>query len=558
MQNVNFGLALQYDTGAHPSLAAGPGGLLVEVHSSGNMQTLWYHVGTPKDATVEWSGGREYDSGQYPAVAANNKGQLVEVHKSQTFDKLWYHVGTLNHEEKRIAWSQSCQYDSGTKPHVALNDHGVVVEVHESGDLRTLWYHVGTLSENKIKFGGSVKYDNGLSPRVALNTSGVVVEVHRSEGYNTLWCRVGQVNSTKIDWGSSVQFASGKIASVALGEDGTVLVVFSDGGKLYSRVGGINGKTVQWLAEKSYFDDGDLPAVTCRDGFVAQVHTSETDKMRLFYSTSFFADRARWMQDHASLLQKRSLRDIILPASHDSAMYQHGTFQTLGKTQDLSIYEQLSYGIRYFDLRPGWDGDDFFIYHGPIKGPKLSTVLDDTRRYMQEGYKELILLKFSHYNDFTAARYSKMADCLIDKLRQWLFTPATSTKRLSDRPLSDFTANGGRILVLCDAAYPADDIRPGIWIYKDGYSGEDSNRNILSVYDKYSNTTDYEKMKKDQLDQYAKFSSNGNPKYDLFLLSWTLTPPTAVWLSARTANRLLGTEMASLTMPNRQGAYPNL
>jgi len=45
------------------------------------------------------------------------------------------------------------------------------------------------------------------------------------------------------------------------------------------------------------------------------------------------------------------LKQLALPASHDSGMYLGG-LATLGKTQDLSIYGQLADGIRYFDLRP--------------------------------------------------------------------------------------------------------------------------------------------------------------------------------------------------------------
>ena len=42
------------------------------------------------------------------------------------------------------------------------------------------------------------------------------------------------------------------------------------------------------------------------------------------------------------------VRDIIMPGSHDAATYECMFFDD---TQDLSIYEQLGIGVRYFDLR---------------------------------------------------------------------------------------------------------------------------------------------------------------------------------------------------------------
>jgi hypothetical protein len=126
-------------------------------------------------------------------------------------------------------------------------------------------------------------------------------------------------------------------------------------------------------------------------------------------SASSGLDSARWMQTHLEAFGKRPLRQLVLPASHDSGMYESGFPQSLGQTQDSTIYGQLAFGIRYFDIRPQWHDGGLYVHHGPIRGPKLDTVLQDVRRFLHEGHRELILLKFSHYDGFHNQAYQTMA-----------------------------------------------------------------------------------------------------------------------------------------------------
>jgi hypothetical protein len=66
-------------------------------------------------------------------------------------------------------------------------------------------------------------------------------------------------------------------------------------------------------------------------------------------------------------------------------------------------------------------------------------------------------------------------------------------------------------------------------------------------------------------DQFAKFKNyNGKCEKrpdvpcDLFLLSWTLTPPTDVPQFAKIANAHLADDLAKLEIPNRFGFRVNL
>jgi hypothetical protein len=68
-------------------------------------------------------------------------------------------------------------------------------------------------------------------------------------------------------------------------------------------------------------------------------------------------------------------------------------------------------------------------------------------------------------------------------------------------------------------------------------------------------------MSGDQLKKLTDFDGKCRNKpqvpCDLFLLSWTLTAPTGVWIFAQAANEKLGEAMAYVKR-NRHGRIPNI
>jgi hypothetical protein len=282
----------------------------------------------------------------------------------------------------------------------------------------------------------------------------------------------------------------------------------------------------------------------------------------LWFSSSLLADRASWMTDRLAVLGDRPLSALVLPASHDSAMYTEG-ISLLGQTQKLSLYGQLNNGIRWFDLRPRWTGSKFVVSHGIIDGPDLSDVLTDIARFADEGRRELILIKLSHFDNIDNTVYEKLTKQITDAIGTWLVTEVPAGKRLADVTLAEYTAEKKKpaIIVVVDGNYAIDKPKKGLWVYRDWQSGDPA-RGDLRVYDVYSDKIHFDEM---AIDQGAKFANyNGMCKNaptvpcDLFLLSWTLTPVTAVWLVSQPANRALGDAMASLTARNKYGKIVNL
>ncbi|WP_266159714.1 hypothetical protein [Dyella silvatica] len=562
MKDVFFGLGLQYDEGVQSKIALNAACIAVEVHKSEHFDTLYYRIGQCERLSVQWQPSQKYDSGITPAVALNTEGLLVEVHKSEHFDHLYSRIGSIKGDA--IEWGSSSKYDGGITPQVALNDRGDVVEVHQSGWNTGLWCRVGRLEHQTLRWSASQNYDTGRKPAVAMQRDGTVVAVHQSAADDgKLLYRVGRINGTRIDWGYPTHYDNGINPGVALTDDGFVIAVHQSDSTLgratQQRCGRIHGSSIDWVGPSRHYDDGAAPAVATNGSIAIQTRQSENADT-LWYSAALVTDRASWMQDRLDQLGARTLRTLILPAAHDAAMYTSGGWETLGKTQDLSLFEQLANGIRYFDLRPGWDGSSFYLYNGPIKGPPMAMVLEDIRHFMSRGHRELVLLKLSHFHGLNAELYRKMIQQIKTAIGSWLFTALPTGKRLADLTLRDYTASSGRVLVLCDEQYPLNQPEPGIWVYRDSQAN-DVARGDLRVFDQYSNSMSYTTMKVDQLKKLEHYNgkclSAPSLPCDLFLLSWTLTPPTGVWLVSKEANRNLAGVIAGIK-PNNHGYLPGL
>jgi hypothetical protein len=270
---------------------------------------------------------------------------------------------------------------------------------------------------------------------------------------------------------------------------------------------------------------------------------------------------ASWMEDHLAAFGDRTLGQLTLPASHDAGMYQSGFPQLLGRTQNVPIFGQLSAGVRYFDVRPGYRNGDFYVFHGAMIGPPLTEVLGDVQRFMSQGHRELVILKLSHDDGFSSAVYSRMIDCITASLGPWLFTNLPAGKRLVDVTLKQYVANHGSVLVLCDGNYPIEHRAAGVWVFRD-WDSQDAQLGDLRVYDQYSNTMSRSVMEADQLRKFVEYDGRCRNRpdvpCDLFLLSWTLTPPTDVLRFAESANRDLPGAMSAVKMPNCFGQRINL
>ncbi|VUZ56801.1 unnamed protein product [Hymenolepis diminuta] len=150
----------------------------------------------------------------------------------------------------------------------------------------------------------------------------------------------------------------------------------------------------------------------------------------------------KWMSDLSEEVTKIPLSKLAIPGSHDSSSYciddkcdlseDNEAFPILmllgdlgkvissrwGRTQDANLSEQLTAGIRYFDLRVMYRQSDglFYFVHGQF-AKTLSTELLAIHSFLQDHPKEVVILDFNHlYCFFHPDALSEFVASLISGL----------------------------------------------------------------------------------------------------------------------------------------------
>ncbi|MFS0726265.1 phosphatidylinositol-specific phospholipase C [Paenibacillus sp. 1P07SE] len=119
-------------------------------------------------------------------------------------------------------------------------------------------------------------------------------------------------------------------------------------------------------------------------------------------STSMAYSNANWM---GAINDQTSLAALSIPGTHDSgAMYEpiYGT----AKTQDLTIAEQLSSGVRYLDIRTRHFKDAFTIHHGVVyQNQNFDDVLNAVISFLNNNPTETVIMSVKE--EHTAAENTR-------------------------------------------------------------------------------------------------------------------------------------------------------
>jgi hypothetical protein len=254
---------------------------------------------------------------------------------------------------------------------------------------------------------------------------------------------------------------------------------------------------------------------------------------------------ADWMR---KLPDSTKLNEIVLPGSHDAGMsvltdctqipvkhWDH-VAEFMSQTQSVPIDVQLLLGTRYFDLRVDYNPkkNKLTTYHRTdvwhwkgvgCDGEEIPWILYKTRQFLLLHPSEFVILEFSHFRDdggdHNAENTKSLLSHVLYACKDWLYQLPVNyplDEHLVHHPISEMR---GKIVAVADNFGYRINPYDGRFSYADRTDVYWSAAN-LAVYDKYSETADYKKMKADQLNKLALFGGFGRDY--LFLLSWTLTP----------------------------------
>ncbi|MEW9502567.1 phosphatidylinositol-specific phospholipase C domain-containing protein, partial [Jeotgalibacillus marinus] len=569
---------IQYDTGVDPSVTILDNGDVLEVHKSEWSHTLFYNLGRFKDGKMYWySTGNEYDKGRSPSVTTLANGDVLEVHRGEGSDTLWYTIG--KYENGKIEWGgPSIKYDTGKAPSVTVLANGDVLEVHRSNWNNDLWYNIGKYKNGKIEWEGSIKYDRGRAPSVTVLANGDVLEVHQSDWNDDLWYNIGKYRDGKIEWEGSIKYDKGWNPSVAVLEDGKVLEVHSSehADRLWYNIGKYRNGKIEWEGSINY-DNGWNPSVAVRDGDIVEVHESggikrlwstlmEYEDGDIYYLPPNTISPINWMEEmgnQSHLFGQLRLNEVLLPGTHDSGsstithrsktspdapsnlynilesplgLIAREITADFGKTQHLSVEQQLDAGIRYFDLRVGphtqedEDKGTLKTMH-QLYGEELETILNNVKSFIDQNPKEIIILDFQHFHEMTPDKY----DYLVNEIKT-IFSSSGRTDgdqlisqdELKNDTLENLWGKNKNVVVLFGKDNHEREINDSVDItkYQDGKTILNGNSNLYSPWPK---TTDSEVLREKLSSNLEKAKEGGN-KDKLFVSQGIYNPSVTQYI----------------------------
>lgn len=146
-----------------------------------------------------------------------------------------------------------------------------------------------------------------------------------------------------------------------------------------------------------------------------------------FYNVKKGSEESRtWM---SKIDDEKYISEISIPGSHDSgATLSIADFA--GKCQDASIYNQLTYGVRFLDIRLQMNGDEFDVVHSFVDQQlTFNSVLKDCQTFLDENPSETILMSIKRDAGTSEGFGSKLNEIIENNV---YFYTETSIPKLKD------------------------------------------------------------------------------------------------------------------------------
>ena len=251
----------------------------------------------------------------------------------------------------------------------------------------------------------------------------------------------------------------------------------------------------------------------------------------LMLFTSYSLNPQSWIGDSLAVLGSKTLKEVTLPGTHDSGTYyltdipQQGespdfwdaiyvvsnkTNKSPGvvaidwsKTQKINFYEQMKGGIRYFDLRAGWNQSTstWVTFHN-VQGSPVIELLQNISQFLKDEPKEIVIVEISHFRGSPSQNdIQTLKNMVLQTLGSYLY-PVDLDFSFT---IGEMVSKGLRAVVTMDEGFNNNNIWPP-----------------QAIYNTYANTPDLDTMVQFNNLTTQQYMKNGCDSC-LFKISWTLT-----------------------------------
>ena len=255
----------------------------------------------------------------------------------------------------------------------------------------------------------------------------------------------------------------------------------------------------------------------------------------LFFSLMIFCSSSlnpqSWIGDSLAVIGSKTLKEVTLPGTHDSGTYYLTDIAQQGdspefwdaiytvadklnkntgavaidwsKTQNLNFYQQMQGGIRYFDLRAGWNqSTSTWVTFHFIQGSPVIELLQNISQFLKDEPKEIVIVEISHFRGSPSQNdIQTLKNMVLQTLGSYLY-PVDLDFSFT---IGEMVSKGLRAVVTMDEGFNNNNIWPP-----------------QAIYNTYANTPDLVKMVQFNNQTIQQFMKNGC-NLCLFKISWTLT-----------------------------------
>jgi hypothetical protein len=254
-----------------------------------------------------------------------------------------------------------------------------------------------------------------------------------------------------------------------------------------------------------------------------------TTSGRFALKQSTITEHRSWIGDTLSSLGNKTLQDITLVGTHDSGAFELGknlmpdaapanlaklitSTESIGipvdwiitpwaLAQDRNAYDQMVAGVRYFDVRCGWNGTGWYVFHMEV-GNTVELVLKQIRSFLDDNPSEVVVVEVSHLDGPHSTGDVSEIEHHILTIFDGLLLPETG----GFIPIRDMVSSNKRAFV----SFSAPTSSSLIW------SGD-------SIINSYADSDEIDVMVQYNHAELEKYSNGFFPN-KLYKLSWTLTP----------------------------------
>ncbi|EDW11926.1 PI-PLC X domain-containing protein 2 [Drosophila mojavensis] len=175
-----------------------------------------------------------------------------------------------------------------------------------------------------------------------------------------------------------------------------------------------------------------------------------------------------WMRDLPPELRDLSIINLAIPGSHNTMTYGINSDSKLApdadtairrwhrifpcfvrrwsKNQSSSILEQLSLGVRYFDLRIAQHEGKFYYCHG-VFAMEVFEPLQELRQFLDTHPEEVVVLDLQHFYDMTIPHHQQLHKELVQFFDQRLY--ATTDGPLLECSLTRCAELQRQVVLIC-------------------------------------------------------------------------------------------------------------